>query len=153
MNASVGIWNLILAVIAMECASADASSQRRLFIVNVPTRYYPLALLGIFGLMSGGKLEMSYFLSVGVGYLCGFGKLDFCKLKVDRRKRLEGGVFRKFTEKVGFVPGPNGGDWSVVDPSEASGGSAGAGAGAGAGTGGSNQGGGQVCLLCFFSSF
>lgn len=110
---SVGIWNLILAVIAMECATADHSSQRRLFIVDVPTRYYPCVLLGVFLLLSGGQIHLSYFISVGVGYMAGFGKLDFIKLTTERRQQLEAGVLRKFTSKVGFVPGPNSNHWNL----------------------------------------
>mmetsp|Transcript_4851 Transcript_4851/g.9248 ORF Transcript_4851/g.9248 Transcript_4851/m.9248 type:complete len:358 (-) Transcript_4851:42-1115(-) len=111
---SVGIWNLILAVISMECATADHSSQRRLFIVDVPTRYYPCVLLGFFCLLNGGQIHLSYFISVGVGYLMGFGKLDYIKLSTERRQRLEAGVLRKFTSKVGFVAGPHSNSWNLA---------------------------------------
>lgn len=118
---SFGIWNLILAVIAMECATADPSSQRRLFVVDVPTKYYPCVLLGFFFLLSGGQIHLSYFISVGVGYLVGFGKLDFIKLHTERRQRLEAGALRKFTSKVGFVAGPNSNHWTLTTASIASG--------------------------------
>lgn len=114
---SVGIWNLIMAVIAMECAMADPNSKRTIFVVEVPTKYYPLALLGFFALLSGGSFQMSYFIFVGIGYLAGYGKLDkIIKLKAERRKRWEGnnGVLRKFTEKEGFVPGPSGNTWNEI---------------------------------------
>jgi hypothetical protein len=109
----VGIWNLILAVIAMECAPAKPGSTKRMFVVEVPTRYYPCALLALFTLFSGG-IEMSLCISVCVGYLFGFGKFDILKLKVEHRQRLEAGVLRKFTGMVGFVPGPVGNEWDLA---------------------------------------
>ena len=113
---SGGIWLLILAVTAKECAMADPDSKRRLFVVEIPTRYYPCALLGLFALFSG-SFQLSYVISVCVGYLDGYGKLDFfTKLKAERRKRLENGVLRKFTGKKGFVPGPSGDLWNEILP-------------------------------------
>jgi len=109
----VGIWNLILAVIAMECAPADPAAKRRMFVVDVPTRFYPCVLLALFTLFSGG-IELSLCVSVAVGYLFGFGKFDILKLKIGHRQRLEAGVLRKFTGKVGFVPGPVGNEWDLT---------------------------------------
>jgi len=108
----IGIWNLILSVIAMDCASADPSAQRKLFVVNVPTRFYPCALLALFTLFSG-SIELSYCISVAVGYLFGFNKFDILKLKAERRRRLETGVLRKFTGKAGFVPSQVENDWDL----------------------------------------
>jgi hypothetical protein len=84
-----------------------------MFVVDVPTRYYPCALLALFTLFSGG-IEMSLCISVCVGYLFGFGKFDILKLKVEHRQRLEAGVLRKFTGMVGFVPGPVGNEWDLA---------------------------------------
>lgn len=108
----VGIWNLILAVIALDCASADPSAKRRMFVVDVPTRFYPCVLLALFTLFSGG-IEISYCISVAVGYLFGFNKFDILKLKAERRRCLEAGVLRKFTGKTGFVPSQVENDWDL----------------------------------------
>ncbi|GFH52810.1 hypothetical protein CTEN210_09286 [Chaetoceros tenuissimus] len=115
MQPSYGVWMLILAVIAAECAPADPSSKRRFFFMEVPTRFYPCVLLVFFALFSGGSIPIFYVVSIGVGYLYGFGKLDFIRIKGERRKQMEAGVLRKFTTRHGFVQGPTGGDWNFVD--------------------------------------
>jgi len=50
-----------------------------LFVVEVPIRYYPLALLLLFSFFGG--FQLSYVLSIAIGYAYQQGKLD--KLKVD----------------------------------------------------------------------
>jgi membrane associated rhomboid family serine protease len=66
---SLGIWLILFGVIAIECSKAPQNSVRRLFFFNVPTLYYPLALFGLFSLFGG--FQLSYLLSIGVGYAHG----------------------------------------------------------------------------------
>ncbi len=115
LDQSAGIWLLIFVVIAKDCANAAPNSKRRLFLGDVPTRYYPWALLALLAILFQ-SFHMSYVFSICVGYLDAYGKLGFTRLKAERRKRLENGVLRKFTEKEGFVPGPSGDSWNELLP-------------------------------------
>jgi len=109
-----GIWVLILALTAKECSKADPDSKRRIFFFEVPTRQYPLTLLALFTLFGG--INLSFFISVGVGYLDGYEKLGFTRISYTRRKGLENGALRKFTMKDGFVVGPSGDVWNEIVP-------------------------------------
>lgn len=129
LNASGGLWQLVLGVIAMECAIAPrtgAGSTRKLFFVEVPTLYYPLVLLLFFSIMigggsggSGGASSTALWgnsLAVGIGYAIGFGQLDFMKLSINRRRQLETGLLRSLTSRIGWVVGPNNENWEIVTP-------------------------------------
>jgi membrane associated rhomboid family serine protease len=66
---SIGIWIILFAVIAIECAKAPQNSMRKLFFFNIPTIYYPLALFCLFSIFGG--FQISYILSMAVGYAYG----------------------------------------------------------------------------------
>ena len=82
VGASMGIWSVLLAIIAVECSQAPQDTKRKLFFLTVPTLYYPLVLLALFSMFAGVKL--AYCLGVAVGYAYGYGKLDRLKVKVER---------------------------------------------------------------------
>jgi membrane associated rhomboid family serine protease len=110
-----GVWILIFGLLSIECSQLPASSTRRLFVVEVPIRYYPLALLVLFSLFGG--FQSSYVLSIGIGYAYQQGKLD--KLKVDpvriqsweQTTTLEG-----YVSQQGWITNDTSsrGDWSDV---------------------------------------
>jgi len=111
---SMGIWTALLSIIAVECSEAPPDTKRRLFFLEVPTLYYPLVLLALFSMFAGPQL--SYILSVAVGYAYGHGKLDRWKVKVETVRKWEnrdqGGCLSGFVQRVGFVTlnmasGPN----------------------------------------------
>lgn len=79
--ASLGIWTVLLGIIAVECSEAPPDMKRRLFFLEIPTLYYPLVLLALFSMFSGFRL--AYGLGVAVGYAYGYGKLDRWKVKVE----------------------------------------------------------------------
>ena len=81
MMASLGIWTVLLGIIAVECSEAPPDTKRRLFFFEVQALYYPLVLLALFSMFAGPRL--SYFLGVGVGYAYGHGKLDRWKVRVE----------------------------------------------------------------------
>jgi hypothetical protein len=110
-----GIWIIVFAVMAVECSYAPRGESRRFLMVDVPTRYYPCVLLGLVTLFSGGVFPLTYIISVIVGYLYGFKKLEFIKIGCERRKELEASVLRKFTSMQGFTPGPSADNWSMID--------------------------------------
>lgn len=113
-GASLGIWTVLLGIIAVECSEAPPDTKRRLFFFEVPALYYPLVLLALFSLFAGPKLP--YCLGVAVGYAYGYGKLDRWKVKVETVRKWEnrdqGGCLSGFVQRVGFVTlgmasGPN----------------------------------------------
>lgn len=110
-----GIWIIVFAVMAVECSYAPRGETRRFFMADVPTRYYPCVLLGLVTLFSGGNFPYTYVISVILGYLYGFGKLDWLKIGYERRKELEANVLRKFASMQGFTPGPSTDHWSMID--------------------------------------
>jgi hypothetical protein len=54
---------------AIDCVKAPPNSMRKLFFFTVPTIYYPLALFALFSLLGG--FQISYLLSIGLGYVYG----------------------------------------------------------------------------------
>jgi membrane associated rhomboid family serine protease len=66
---SLGIWIILFGVISIECSRAPPESKRKLFFFEVPTIYYPLGLFGLFSLFGG--FQLSYLISIGVGYAYG----------------------------------------------------------------------------------
>ncbi|KAL7478295.1 hypothetical protein ACHAW6_004065 [Cyclotella cf. meneghiniana] len=128
VGASMGIWSVLLAIIAVECSQAPPDTQRRLFFLTVPTLYYPLVLLALFSMFAGVKL--AYCLGVAVGYAYGYGKLDRIKVSTDRVKRWEshesGGCLRGFVGRPGWVSvsmASGAGAWSEAGVAGNSGGS------------------------------
>jgi len=109
---SVGVWTVLLSIIATECAQAPPNSKRKLFFLEIPVLYYPLVLLALFSLFAGFRL--AYCLGVAVGYLQGFGKLDRWKVKVETARKWESerGCLRGFYSRAGYISvssasGPN----------------------------------------------
>lgn len=111
---SMGIWTVLLGIIAVECSEAPPETKRRLFFLEVPALYYPLVLLTLFSMFAGVRL--AYCLGVAVGYAYGYGKLDRWKVKVETVRKWEnreqGGCLSGFVQRPGFVTlgmasGPN----------------------------------------------
>lgn len=73
-QSSAGVWTIFFGIIAMECVKAPRDTKRALFFFQVPTLYYPLALLLFFTFL-GGSLALGSMVSVALGYLFGFGYL------------------------------------------------------------------------------
>jgi membrane associated rhomboid family serine protease len=112
---SHGFWMVLLGLISLEASMAPPGSTRRLLTLEIPNLCYPLVLLGIFALLSGGGdgIPLSYFISTALGYGLGFGKLDRLKLGHERRTRWEASILRNFTSRQGWVVGPSGNEWHV----------------------------------------
>lgn len=106
---SFGIWIVLFGILALECSSSSRVSSsspppvRRLLLFEMPTRYYPVALLGIFTLLSSGGFQLGYVISIGLGYLIGFGYLDTLKIPNDKIRRWEEQALRGFTSLDGWV--------------------------------------------------
>jgi len=89
LNSSSGIWVVLFGLIAMECSqAAQYQAKRRLFVFNVPTLFYPLALLALFSFLSA-RFQLSHAISTALGYGLGNGKLDLLKVRHSHAKALE----------------------------------------------------------------
>ena len=99
------IWILILSIIASECSKAPIGSKRRLFVIDVPTLYYPLAILALFTILGG--FNLSYLLSVAIGYAHGYDKLVRFQVGPSRITKWEssGGCLINFSKRPGWIYG------------------------------------------------
>jgi len=99
-----GIWTILFGIIATECVEAHTiHPERRLFVLTVPTLYYPLALWALFVLV--GRLDLGELISVGVGYAYGYGYLDKLKVGQARFNQWEDTILANFTRWEGWVVG------------------------------------------------
>lgn len=72
---SSGVWGPLLSLITVESLSAPEATRRLFFLpIEIPRLYYPLALGGIFVILSGVKLDM--MLGIALGYAEHYGYLD-----------------------------------------------------------------------------
>lgn len=105
LSASMGIWVVLLGIIAAECAQAPPDTIKKLFFLEIKAVYYPMVLLGLFSLLGGPRL--SYCLGVAVGYGYGYGKLDRYKVRVERVRKWENrdqnGCLSGFVSRPGFI--------------------------------------------------
>lgn len=105
LSASMGIWVVLLGIIAAECAQAPPETIKKLFFLEIKAVYYPMVLLGLFSLLGGPRL--SYCLGVAVGYGYGYGKLDRYKVRVERVRKWENrdqnGCLSGFVSRPGFI--------------------------------------------------
>jgi membrane associated rhomboid family serine protease len=99
---SFGVWLVLFGLTAFECIKAPQGSTRRLFVLNIPTKYYPLALLGVFSLIGG--FSLAYLISIGIGYLYGLDYLDCLKVSSSRCRAWEESFLESNTHSEGWVP-------------------------------------------------
>lgn len=71
---SSGIWNVVFGVMAIECCR-DTLRTRKLFLWEIPTVYYPLAIFAFICLLSGMHLSIPHGISLALGY--GIGKANY----------------------------------------------------------------------------
>ena len=99
---SHGIWTILLGIIAMECSKAPSGSTRRFIFANVPTFYYPVALLAFFSLLRK-SINPSYLFSILVGYAFGLDKLTFLQPSANRCSSWENNIPSAFTQDPGWI--------------------------------------------------
>lgn len=91
LHGSSGIWMVLFGMMALECTHAtqyQPHATRKLLLCNIPTLYYPVAILLLFSFLSG-RFQLSYAISCVLGYGIGYGKLEFLKLRQSYGKVLE----------------------------------------------------------------
>ena len=91
---SIGFWPIIMALIVVECSIYPAPTRQILFFpAQIPTKYYPLALLLLFSLFS---FSWDMPIGMGMGYLRVFGWLQHISPSNNALQRIEnqgGGLF------------------------------------------------------------
>ncbi|CAN0389547.1 unnamed protein product [Ectocarpus sp. 12 AP-2014] len=99
---SSGIWNLLIALIAVECM-ATPDVPRRFFILpwDIPGKYYPLFLACLFSFMRGSWMDL--FCAVGIGYAYADGRLDRLKPSRSKLASWESGCLANFVERPGYI--------------------------------------------------
>lgn len=114
-----GAWLLVIALLAIECLE-DPRPTRRLFFlpIEVPTRYFPLALYALYSLFLGLRIDMLCALAVGYAYAQ--GRLDRLKPSSSLLRSWEdAGPLAALAEQPGFVrlaAAAGAGAWQVNDP-------------------------------------
>ena len=140
LSHSAGFWPLLLALIVIECHAAPDARRRMMFLpCEVPSRYYPLAILALFSLFGGNMLPL--IVATGAGYAQVYGYLAALAPAPDTLARWEsgGGWLSSWAAKPGYVlQGAASGAPSV--PLLGTGGGGGGGSGGGGGGGGSGGG-------------
>jgi membrane associated rhomboid family serine protease len=99
-----GFWTVIFALLTMECMlSPDAPKRMLLIPVDIPSKYFPLVLYGFFCLFSG--LQLSFAISIGVGYAYHKGYLDKLRVSSYYLESLEtnGGVLHGISRSRGWI--------------------------------------------------
>jgi len=126
LTSSSGIWVVLFGLISMECChAAQYQNTRKLILFDVPTIYYPLALLVLFSLFSG-RFQLSYAISTALGYGLGKGKLESLKLRPIFAKALEESSFFLNTRlsQRGWISGPGASGmaaWSQLENNDSGG--------------------------------
>lgn len=102
---TAGPFDIIPGLIAYECALAPANSKRRFVMCELQTVYFPVVITSLWYLFSMGNFGL--FISMGFGYLYGFGRLKSLRPSLSTRKKWENTWLRNFTTRPGWVVGPN----------------------------------------------
>ncbi|CAM9877872.1 unnamed protein product [Pylaiella littoralis] len=99
---SSGVWNLLIALIAVECMMTP-DAPRRFFILpyDIPGRYYPLFLATVFAIM--GRDFTGIFCAVGIGYAYAHGRLDSIKPSRSKLASWESGCLANFVQRPGYI--------------------------------------------------
>mmetsp|Transcript_7690 Transcript_7690/g.10799 ORF Transcript_7690/g.10799 Transcript_7690/m.10799 type:complete len:248 (+) Transcript_7690:1-744(+) len=95
-------------LIVIECMHTPDSPRKLFFFpCDIPSKFYPIALFGLFSLFSGVRIDMA--LSLLVGYAYSAGKLDRLKPSNARLKSWDEGCLRNFANREGYVVAGGGG--------------------------------------------
>jgi len=100
-----GFWTLIFGIITIDCMITPDVPRRMMCLpMDIPSKYFPLALYAFFCFFSGPVL--SFLISIGVGYIYSQGYLDSYKPTIVYMTQQEspGGLFHNVTSSKGWIP-------------------------------------------------
>lgn len=99
---SLGLWPLLLALMIIQTMTSGEEHHRLLCLpLNVPTKWYPVALLALFTLFAGIKLD--FFVMVGIAHQYASGKLNVLTPSEHHLAKIEE-LFGRLAHSPGFVP-------------------------------------------------
>jgi hypothetical protein len=100
---SQGFWTILMTLITLDCHSPNSPPTRRLLFLpfQIPTVYYPIALLALFTLFSGVRVDM--YTATAIGYAQVHGYFTQWEVTEQTLRGLEGGIFRNYVDSPGFV--------------------------------------------------
>lgn len=99
-----GFWLILFSLITIECLLVPDQPRRIMFIpLEIPSKYYPLILYAFFSLFSGP--ELSFAISIGIGYLYMKGYLDKLMISSYYFENMESpsGIFHSISRTRGWV--------------------------------------------------
>ena len=112
-----GFWTIIFGIITIDCMITPDLPRRMMCIpMDIPSKYFPLALYAFFCFFSGPVL--SFLISIGVGYIYNKGYLDQYKPTILYMTQQEspGGFFHSFTSQKGWIPASSAQGFSAYAP-------------------------------------
>lgn len=102
-----GFWSVCFSLIVVECMKTPDAPRRMLFIpVDIPSKYFPLALYAFFMLLGGMKFDD--LVAIGVGYAYAFGYLEKIRLSDSMISQQESnGILKSLTTTSGWIGASN----------------------------------------------
>ncbi|CAM9370773.1 unnamed protein product [Heterosigma akashiwo] len=95
-------WIIFMGLVVIESMNSGTESRKLLFLpVQIPIKFYPLALYGFFMLFTGFRLDT--LLALGIGYLYAWGYLKFLEPSRSRLEGWEVGCLSGMVQRVGFI--------------------------------------------------
>jgi len=67
-HSSVGLWPLIMVVLTARCLSDPQGSSSFWGLVQIPNKWYPLALVAFFSLLNGMQIMWNFIAALVIGY-------------------------------------------------------------------------------------
>ena len=113
-----GFWTVIFTLITIECLKTPEAPRRMMFIpVDIPSKYFPLALYAFFCLFSG--LQLSFAVAIAVGWLFNQGHLQKLMASEEYYNGMEGGdgLFHSASRNTGWIFVQQGG-MNLSEPSQ-----------------------------------
>ncbi len=113
-----GPWQLIIPLLTESCTSPSSPPTRRLLFlpVQIPSKYYPIALTALFSLLGGIRFDLIVSLAVGYARTQGLVPIDIKDATVES---AEAGPLRNLAGMGGFVGrGGAGGAYEVQSQSQ-----------------------------------
>lgn len=98
-----GFWTILFALIVMECLQMPDTPRRLLCIpIEIPSKYFPLALYALFCLLSGPQLDFA--VAMAVGYLYAKEHLNSLKLSTLTIQNMEqSGILSSLSRQTGWI--------------------------------------------------
>lgn len=97
-----GFWVVLMGLVVFECLSSPEGHRRLLFVPTpIPTKFFPLALFGLFSLFAGPRADMALSLLMGFAHQRGY--LDLLKPSEQTVQTWESGCLANLTTRPHYI--------------------------------------------------